>query len=190
MLKKTFALSLVLTVTLFWGLAHAGHRHFGGPGGEHWGMMPPECAKEIGLEEAQIDKIKSIHLNSQKEIIKLRAEVGIAQLELKEMMTSDNPDKSRINKKIDEISALRAKIRKIEAGSRIDVQSVLTSEQEQLLKEWRMKRAKEKSRGYRCFEDRGGRGSSMGREMMPGRPGWRYRLPPPPDAPPPAELND
>lgn len=190
MLKKTFALGLVLTITLFWGLAHAGPRHFGGPGGEHWGVMSPECAKEIGLEEAQVDRIKSIRLSSQKEIIKLRAEVRIAQLELKEMMTSDNPDKSRINKKIDETSALRAKIRKIQAGSRIDVQSVLTSEQRQLLKEWRMKRGKEQFRGYRRFEDQGGRGSFMGREITPGAPGWRRHAPPPPDAPPPAELSE
>jgi Spy/CpxP family protein refolding chaperone len=184
MLKKTFALSLVLTITLFWGLAQAGPRHFGGPGGERWGVMSPECAKEIGLQEAQIDKIRSIRLSSQKEIIKLRAEVRIAQLELKELMSSDDPDKSKINKKIDETSALRAKIRKIEAGSRIDAQSVLTSEQKQLLKEWRMKRGKEHFRGYRDFEDRGDRGSFMGREKMPGAPGWhRY-------APPPAELTE
>lgn len=187
MLKKTFALSLVLTITLFWGLAHAGPRHFGGPGGEHWGVMSPECAKEIGLEEAQVDRIKSIRLSSQKEIIELRAEVRIAQLELNEMMSSDNPDKSRVNKKIDETSALRAKIRKIEAGTRIDVQSVLTNEQRQLLKEWRMKRGKEQFRGDRRLRDQGGRGAFMGRGMMPEAPGWRHRIPPPPDAPPPAE---
>jgi Spy/CpxP family protein refolding chaperone len=190
MLKKTFALSLVLTITLFWGLAHAGPRQFGGPGGEHWGMMSPECAKAVGLEEAQMDKIKSINLAAEKEVIKLRADLRIAELELREMMTSDTPDKSKVNKKIDEMSVLRAKIRKIEAGSRIDVQSVLTSEQRQLLKEWRMKRGKEQPRGYRRFEEQGDRGAFMGRGMMPEASGWHRYAPPPPDAPPPAELTE
>lgn len=153
MLRKTLTLSLILTITAFLGLAYGGHRHFGGPPGGHRGMMLLECAQKIGLEQAQTDKIKSIHLDSRKQIIKLQADLEIAQLELKELMHSDNPVKSKVNRKIDELSQLRAKIHKIEAGTKIDVMSTLTAEQMERFQEYRMKRMKEARRGHRCCMD-------------------------------------
>jgi Spy/CpxP family protein refolding chaperone len=188
MLRKTLTLSLILTMTVFLGLAYgegycgAGHQE--GPGG----MMLLGCAKEIGLEEAQIDKIKSIHLSSEKEVIKLRADLQISRLELRELMSSDNPDKAKVNKKIDELSQLRAKIQKIEAGTRIDVISLLTPEQKQSFKEYRMKRMKEAPGGWRPCQDRRGYGASgMGMGRMEGAPGWRLSPPPTPAAPPEPE---
>lgn len=188
MLRKTLTLGLVLTITAFLGLAYGGHRHFGGPPGGHRGMMLLGCAEKIGLEEAQIDKIKSIHLSSQKNIIKLRADLEIARLELKELMHSDNPDKSRVNKKIDELSQLRAKIHKIEAGTKIDVMSTLTAEQLERFQEYRMKRMKEARRGDRCHrhhEGCSGHGRGMGK--MKGAPEGHPWPPPPPPAPPEPE---
>ncbi len=182
MLRKTLTLSLILTITVFLGLAygerHCRGGHQEGPGG----MMLLGCAKKIGLEEAQIDRVKSIHLDSQKQIIKLRADLEIARLELKELMHSDNPDKSKVNKKIDELSQLRAKIHKIEAGTKIDVMSTLTAEQMERFQEYRMKRMKEARRGHRCcqyHEGCSGHGRGMGK--MKGAP------PPPPPAPPEPE---
>jgi Spy/CpxP family protein refolding chaperone len=188
MLRKTLTLSLILTMTVFLGLAYgegycrAGHQE--GPGG----MMLLGCAKEIGLEEAQIDKIKSIHLSSEKEVIKLRADLEIAQLELKELMHSDNPDKSRVNKKIDELSQLRAKIQKIEAGTKIDVMSVLTAEQKQSFKEYRMKSMKECRPGHRCCQQsQSCSGRCMGMGKMRGAPEGPPCPPPPAPAPPQPE---
>lgn len=188
MLRKTLTLSLILTITVFLGLVygerHCRGGHQEGPGG----MMLLGCAKKIGLEEAQIDKIKSIHLSSQKNIIKLRADLQISRLELKELMSADSPNKSKVNSKIDELSQLKAKIQKIEAGTKIDVMSVLTAEQMERFQEYRMKRMKEARGGWRPCQDRAGGGASdMGRGRMEGAPGWRASPPPPPPAPPEPE---
>ncbi len=185
MLKKTLTLSLVLTITVFMGLAYGGRHCCGGPPGGHHGMMLLECAQKIGLEQAQTDKIKSIHLDSRKQIIKLQADLEIAQLELKELMHSDSPVKSKVNRKIDELSQLKAKIHKNEAGAKIDVMSILTTEQKQAFKELRMKRMKEARRGHRCCMDRPGcatpcmgmgkmEGTRGGAPLAPATP-WRSR---------------
>ncbi|TET70131.1 MAG: periplasmic heavy metal sensor [Candidatus Zixiibacteriota bacterium] len=176
MLRRTLTLSLILTITVFLGLAY-GQRHCcGGHQGGPSGMMLMECGKKIGLEEAQLDKIKSIHLSSQKQIIKLRADLEIAQLELKELMHSDSPVKSKVNRKIDELSQLKAKIHKNEAGTKIDVMSTLTAEQLERFQEYRMKRMKEARRGHRCCKDRPGCATPcMGMGKMEGtRGGHRW----------------
>lgn len=185
MLRKTLTLSLILTITVFLGLAygerHCRGGHQEGPGG----MMLLGCAKKIGLEEAQIDKIKSIHLSSQKNIIKLRADLEIARLELKELMSADSPNKSKVNSKIDELSQLKAKIQKIEAGTKIDVMSVLTAEQKQSFKEYRMKSMKECRPGHRCCQQsQSCSGRCMGMGKMRGAPEGH---PCPPPLPPPPE---
>jgi Spy/CpxP family protein refolding chaperone len=188
MLRKTLTLSLILTITVFLGLAygerHCRGGHQEGPGG----MMLLGCAKKIGLEEAQIDKIKSIHLSSQKNIIKLRADLKIARLELRELMSADSPNKSKVNSKIDDLSELRARIHKIEAGTKIDVMSTLTAEQMERFQEYRMKRMKEAPWGDRYrqhHEGFMGHGRGMGR--IESAPGWRVSPPPSPPVPPEPE---
>lgn len=184
MLRKTLTLSLILTITVFLGLAY-GERHCcGGHQEGPGGMMLLGCAKKIGLEDAQIDKIKRIQSSSEKQIIKLRADLQIARLELKELMHSDNPDKSRINKKIDELSQLRAKIQKIEAGTKIDVMSTLTAEQMKSFQEYRMKRMKECRPEHGCCQQRQCcSGRCMGMGKMEGPSGRRHCSPPVPPVP-------
>ena len=184
MLRRTLTLSLILTITVFLGLAY-GQRHCcGGHQEGPGGMMLLGCAKKIGLEEAQIDKIKSIHLSSQKNIIKLRADLEIARLELKELMHSDSPAKSKVNRKIDELSQLKAKIHKNEAGTKIDVMSVLTTEQKQAFKELRMKRMKECRPEHGCCQKRQScSGRCMGMGKMEGHPEQRHCSPPGPSVP-------
>ena len=184
MLRRTLTLSLILTITVFLGLAY-GQRHcYGGHQGGPSGMMLMECGKQIGLEDVQLDKIKSIHLRSEKEIIKLRADLKIAQLELKELMDSDSPVKSKVNSKIDELSQLKAKIHKIEAGSKIDVMSTLTAEQKQSFKELRMKRMKQCRPEHGCCQQRQScSGRCMGMGKMEGPPGQRHCSPPSPSVP-------
>ncbi len=93
--------------------------------------QPPkshECFIE-GLTDEHKAKIEKIKLDSQKKIQELKAELKIKDAELDKMMIADNPDKKAIDKKIDEISVIKANIQKERTAAHFAIRSELTPEQ-------------------------------------------------------------
>lgn len=92
----------------------------------------------LGLSAEQKEKIKSLALEGKKEEIRLKSDLRIAQLELRELMHQDALDKAKISRKIDELGALRTKLQKAKIEKRMALREVLTKEQLQALRERRL----------------------------------------------------
>ena len=94
----------------------------------------------LGLTPEQKEQIRSIAFEGRKEQIQLQSDLKIANLELRELMTEDKLDKVKINKKLDEIGALRTKLQKARVERMMAFRDILTKEQIQSFRERRLHR--------------------------------------------------
>ncbi|GEM_PF-1869496 len=115
------------------------------------GIMP--FADDLNLTDDQLAKIRDIRVEKRKKSVDLNADLEKAKIEMRELWDNGIPNQKAVDKKIDQISSIKAKIRKIAVASRIDELKVLTSEQLDKLNELKLKR----------FFFRG-KGKMMGRE--------------------------
>jgi Spy/CpxP family protein refolding chaperone len=82
-----------------------------------------------GLTEDQQKKAESLDLEMEKAVLPLEAQMEVRQAELKGLAIADNPDKGAIDKKIEEIGALRTQIMKKRIQNKLAVRALLTPEQ-------------------------------------------------------------
>jgi Spy/CpxP family protein refolding chaperone len=127
---------------------------------------------ELALTKEQQKKLDDMRSTNRKEMIPLRAQVQVKQIELNELFDSD-ASISTINSKIDEIGKLRTDIAKRQAAHRIAMRQVLTPEQREIWdsrpKMMDMMRGRGKAmmeRGAKMRNTPGGQG---------GGPHWRGR---------------
>ena len=122
--------------------------HPGGPKND-----PPKdplaFSEELGLTEIQIDSIRSIRYYTKKEVIPVQSELRLKRLELRHEMAKENPDEAKIMRLVDQISNVRAQIRKKNLRGVLKVREILTPEQRKKLKEIRMKMSHARSRTKR-----------------------------------------
>jgi Spy/CpxP family protein refolding chaperone len=85
--------------------------------------------KGLDLSEKQIEKIRDINLDTQKEAIRLRADLKISKLEMHRMMQESSVPKGEIFKKVDEISTIQNKLEKNQIEKQLALREVLTPEQ-------------------------------------------------------------
>ena len=121
-------------------------------------------AEALELTSEQIKKIKAMRLDMAKEMVKLRSELELKQLELKELMSVDEPEIRLIEAKIDEMAPLRTELQKNRIGHRLAVRDVLTPEQKEKLELMRG-RGMRHHKGQRGEHQRRQRGENRG----PGR---------------------
>jgi Spy/CpxP family protein refolding chaperone len=107
-------------------LAQMGCMQMKGPG-MSCGMM--EKADELGLTAEQQAKIKTIHLEAKKEEIRLKADIELAELDLKQLMMADTPNQDQILKAVDNLGLLKTKMAKAEIKTKLAMQQILTKEQ-------------------------------------------------------------
>ena len=101
-----------------------------GPGfgfGHRMGIL--KWAEELELTPEQVKKIETVRLEMAKATIELRNQLELKQLELRELISADQPDRKRIEAKIDEIAPLRTALLKKHIEHRLAMKDVLTSEQ-------------------------------------------------------------
>jgi len=129
----------------------------------------PEARERLGITAEQADKIQRQTDDFRKAQIRGRADLQLKQLELRELMRGETPDRAAIDRKMDELSAARAAQAKAEAHYRLDMRASLTAEQRQKLHEM-MERG---GRRGRDGADRPGRapgsgpGSGEGQQQNP-----------------------
>ena len=81
------------------------------------------------LTEEQQEKIQSLNLDLQKELIPIRSQLELKNVELKALLIVDNPDEKAINSKIDEIGKLETEIQKATVKNNLAIRALLTPEQ-------------------------------------------------------------
>jgi Spy/CpxP family protein refolding chaperone len=95
----------------------------------------------LELTPEQKERIMETRLNFQKDKIKLKADLKIAQLELKSLMREDELNRSEIYGKIDYIGDLKTQLAKYRVDQRMAIRDILTKEQLDKLKERKFRRS-------------------------------------------------
>ena len=128
------------------------HR-IGGPG------FYERHAEELGLSDEQKAQFKEIWSSHHKDMIRTRADIEIAQVELKELLTKDSPEFDRAKKKVSQISKMRGEIAQERLEALQKARKVLAAEQIEKLKSLK----EGMTCDPRCGMPMGGRGGMMHR---------------------------
>jgi Spy/CpxP family protein refolding chaperone len=109
-----------------------------GPGGPRMrGAMMHARWAQLGLSDAQNERLRAIHEAHARKAIQMRADLQIAKLDMAKLMRADRPDAGAINAQIDRMARMRADAAKARVGVMLEARTVLTAEQLQKLKEHR-----------------------------------------------------
>jgi len=122
---------------------------------------------QLKLSEEQKKDFDKIHVDMEKQQIDQKAKNETARVELRQLLKAENPDKSAIEKKMNEIADLEVQMRMVKINFWFDINKLLTPEQQ---KTW--KNALEA-------------GPEMKQKMMKHRGMEKGHMPTPPEAPSP-----
>lgn len=113
----------------------------------------------LNLTPEQEQKINDLRVKHLKEITPLRNELNEKQAHLRTLESAEKPDMTAINKTIDEITSIKAKLMKARVAHRAEVSQLLTDEQRVLFNA-----RGQKGKGMRGYRGnmRGGYGMGMG----------------------------
>ncbi len=114
----------------------------------------PMVVKELDISEKQAEQIDQLSLSHRKNIIKLKADLEIAELEFRDLMEGD-PSEADVRKKAKAISQLREKLQDLRIDHMLAVRKVLTPDQEKKL------RGLKKSMRHRRMMMEHGRGQGL-----------------------------
>jgi Spy/CpxP family protein refolding chaperone len=101
---------------------------------------PPESKmhhkfmEQLKLSDEQKKDFDKIHVDMEKQEITQKAKNETARVELRQLFKADNPDKSAIEKKMDEIAGLEVQMHMIKINSWFEVNKILTPEQQKTWK--------------------------------------------------------
>ncbi len=102
------------------------------PGGGQHPLMAMIAA--LGLDDKQKEDIEAIHIRCMKEMIRKRADVRVAEIELKEILAKDPVDMVTAEAKVKEIEGIKTNLRILHIKSMEEIKSKLTPEQKKKFK--------------------------------------------------------
>jgi len=139
MKNKVLAIILVLSLGLNLGILATFSRHWlskrefrKGPGENNW--LKRKMQKELNLTDAQVAFMEQDRKNIDQEIKSIRKELRKKRVELFTMLDAEPVDRAKVDKLIDTISSLQAKIEKTVVGHLVTMKKNLTPEQQQKFK--------------------------------------------------------
>jgi Spy/CpxP family protein refolding chaperone len=122
-----------------------GRPGFGGPwSGGRWGVghrmmdrvrIRARLAEELNLTSDQRARIGEIRDRAEKRRIQAMADLRIAAVDLRHLVRSERPDRRAIDAQIDRLATMRASLMKAQIGTRLEMHSILTPEQERKLRD-------------------------------------------------------
>ncbi len=98
--------------------------------------------KELGLTQEQISKIKDLKFSTDKEVIRLRSDMELKEIDLREELSKDSPDMNRVKNLIKAKHSIMAEIELAKVKEYIGVKKILTPEQIEKFKTVMRNRAK------------------------------------------------
>lgn len=149
--KNTIIISCVLVVGIILsGLAFAGsqgkgdHKGFGSKQSHNGHSLEKKVfyrfhlaianEVELGLSEEQYEKIKTLKINTKKDLIIKRAEIDVLKIDIKAKLWEDTIDKKGINKLIDKKYELKKEKAKALVDAYAQFKNIITEEQKKALK--------------------------------------------------------
>ena len=125
---------LIPIVVIAWTLPSNAHR-----GKRGWkSRKAPMAALELSAE--QRTKLESLNLDRGKKMAQLRADLKVARLDLRAAMRQDNPDPAEVKARVAAVNNARSLILESRVNHRLKVNSVLTPEQRNKLRDMRRDR--------------------------------------------------
>ena len=134
-------------------------------------------AAELGLAGDVVAKIKEQVYRADKDVIKIRADLEAARLELRRLMDEDRTNAAQVMKQVEAVGGLETELRKNRVRLLLSVRELLTPEQRKNLQRVLMEQFG--GRGRRSGWDRGGpdsdggMGTGRGGRGQGGGEGWR-----------------
>ena len=120
-------------------MRHGMERHDRGAGMAHGHMMAGQhrgghefflgMREELELTDEQVERLRSLKSDTEKQMIRAKADLEIAQTELHDLLSSEDVDRNGIDAKIDEIGRLQTEMHKAHVHATLDAEAVLTPEQ-------------------------------------------------------------
>jgi Spy/CpxP family protein refolding chaperone len=114
-------------------------RGFDGPpgGGRFLRLLESERVKtDLGLTDQQSERLRQILVEAQKARLRTLSDLGVRRIELREMLRAEQPDRSAVLKKVQEISDLRAQAMRQNIETLLTAREVLTPEQRQKVRSY------------------------------------------------------
>jgi Spy/CpxP family protein refolding chaperone len=108
--------------------------------------------EELELTDEQVERLRSLKSDTERQMIQARADLEIAQIELHDLFSQETVDVSGVDAKIDQIGRLQTAMHKAHVHATLDAEAVLTPEQRE------KHRQHMRSRG---MQERHTRGSGM-----------------------------
>lgn len=124
----------------------------------------PDIREKLGITDDQAAKMRQQFSAFRISEVRSRADVQVKRIELRDLLTADNPDRAAIDSKLEEISAVRLAAAKARVDFALSMKDALTPEQRQKLKDIFSNRFREHGPG-------GFGGPHHPHPMGPGHPG-------------------
>ena len=146
--------------------SHAGmmemHKGSGQGGMRHHSSLSPLSMKtELGLKDDQVKALEPVESNYRKTIIKNRADLRIAMIDLGTLLDQKETDRSAVAKKVDEIGGLQKELMMYRVDTLLKLKNVLTPAQYQQFRD-RLKKQMNRGMGGGMH----GMGGMMGHGAM------------------------
>jgi Spy/CpxP family protein refolding chaperone len=90
---------------------------------------PMERLKALGLDEKQTEAVTAIHLKTKKEMIRKRADIRVAEIDLREALSKEPVDMQAVEALVKKIEGLKADALLTHVKAREEIKTQLTPEQ-------------------------------------------------------------
>ena len=90
---------------------------------------PMERLKALGLDEKQNEAVQAIHFRTKKEMVRKRADVQVAEIELKEILSKDPVDLKAAEAAVKKIEGIKSEMRMLHIKTMEEIKANLTPEQ-------------------------------------------------------------
>lgn len=111
------------------GMGMRGGMGMGGMMHRRMGMGMHARLAQLELTEAQRTKLRDLHESHARKAVQRRADLQLAQMDLRKLLRADRPEQGAINAQVDKITRLRAEGLKSAIDTRLQARAVLTPEQ-------------------------------------------------------------
>lgn len=131
-------LSTFICTVLFFTLTLAGAQghgeHCGTEKGHGKGYAMKAKFELLDLSTEQRETINAIRVDTEKEIIRLKADIELKRIDLEQEFKADEPNRTRIMKLLEDITDVQLTVKKARADAHLKIHGILTPEQREELK--------------------------------------------------------
>ncbi len=134
-------------------------------------LHDPMIRQQLGISDDQAQTLESQVADFQKKVIQDRANLQIQQVDLENLLTSQNPDRSAVDSKLEQVNSARLALQKSAVNFYLTVKQEITPEQQQKIRQFLQQRRQ-------GFGMQRRRRPENGRPRRPGSTGYMGAQPP------------